>query len=119
AESSSSVWRRVLGGVGTERVDEGFQLSGLQVAVAALVDVLPAEDCSGAKGVNAAHQAYASGAGPPGPGKISSRAARSSSDSTMSTASIAESSCSMVRGPMIGPSTPGRCSSQASATCPG
>lgn len=48
------------------------------------------------------HQAHASGAGPPGPGNRRSSSARVSSESEISSASTASSSCSTVRGPMIG-----------------
>ena len=70
------------------------------------------------RGASARYQAQASGPGPPcRPAGTARRAALSvSSDSVMSSARSGPSSCSMVRGPMIGAVTPGRDSSQASAT---
>lgn len=53
------------------------------------------------------YQAYAVGASPPGPGNISSSFLRTSSPSCMLAALTALSSCSMVRGPMIGAVTTG------------
>ena len=52
------------------------------------------------------HQAYASGAGP-GPGKISSSRRSTSSGRVIVGARSASSSCSMVRGPMMGAVTAG------------
>src|SRR4051794_27979270 len=52
-------------------------------------------------------------------GQISSSRASVLSSRSTSRAATASSSCSSVRGPMIGPVTPGRDSSQARATLPG
>src|SRR4029450_682843 len=66
-----------------------------------------------------AYQAKASGAGPPGPGQISSSRFIVGLSSLRSSARIALSSCSGIRGPMIGAVTTGFASSQASATSAG
>ena len=55
------------------------------------------------------YHAYAFGASPPGPGKISSNFASVSSSSVISVARTALSSCSIVRGPIIGAVTTGLC----------
>ncbi len=67
------------------------------------------------------YQAHASGPGPPLPtaGNSSSSRANVGPSSSIDNASSGPSSCSMVRGPMIGAVTPGRESSQASATLAG
>src|SRR5919197_769579 len=67
----------------------------------------------------AIYQAYASGAGPPGPGKIRSSARIVRSSSVISSTRSAPSSCSIVRGPMIGAVTTGFASSHARATSAG
>src|SRR5437899_5495327 len=67
------------------------------------------------------YQAHASGAAPPlpsGGNSLSRRASACASSETLSAPSEA-SSCSMVRGPTMGQVTPGRESSQASATSAG
>src|SRR3954447_26961834 len=107
---------------GTLLVGERLEPLDRRVPLAVHAATLPVPGCPrGALPCRLAErcEAYASGAGPPGPGKIPSRRARASSSSLISIARIEPSSCSIVRGPMIGAVTTGLASNQARPTSAG